>query len=121
MKNSLWIAGCGICLFMEAVAAQSFPEGGAPLAPDALSGSVSGKVFAVKPAQGSVWRWQFDANGYFFINIGNFKDSGKWSAKDSALCTEGRQIKFSCNEVRMAGGSLYLKRDSGEVVKLEPQ
>jgi hypothetical protein len=98
-----------------------FPDGATAVAPEALKGSVADKVFAVKPSKGPTWRWQFNANGYFFINIGNFSDSGKWEAKDSSLCTEGKQIKASCNEVRAKGAELYLKRDNGEVVRLEVQ
>lgn len=101
--------------------AQDFPEGSLPLTSEALSTSISGKVFSVKPAQGSTWRWQFNGNGVFYINIGSFSDTGKWSTKDSSLCTEARQIKFSCNEVRTHTGDLLLKRDSGEIVKLVVQ
>lgn len=98
-----------------------FPEGATALTPDALQESLAGKVFTVAPATGTPWRWQFNGNGYFFINIGGFSDSGKWHTKDSALCSEGRHIKASCNEVRSAGGVLHLKRDNGEVVELAVQ
>jgi hypothetical protein len=101
--------------------ATEFPEGAVAVNPDALKASVSDKVFAVKASRGPAWRWQFNADGFFFINIGNFSDSGKWSIKDSALCSEGKQIKASCNEVRAKGQELFLKRDNGEIVKLEPQ
>ena len=121
MKILMLTVGTALCTFAQSALAQDFPEGNAPLTPESLTNAVSGKVFSVKPAQGSTWRWQFNGNGYFYINIGNFSDSGKWSTKDSALCTEGSKIKFSCNEVRAAGGELYLKRDSGEVVKLVTQ
>jgi hypothetical protein len=99
----------------------AFPDGAAPLSPQALEAALAGKVFSVKPASGPGWRWQINANGYFFINAGNFSDSGKWSVKDSTLCSEGQKIKANCNEVRLAAGELYLRRDSGEVVKLAVQ
>ena len=95
-----------------------FPEGAVIVTQDALKESLSGKVYSVKPASGPSWRWQFNANGFFFINVGNFSDSGKWSTKDSTLCSEGKQIKANCNEVRIHNTDLYLKRDNGEVVKL---
>ena len=98
-----------------------FPEGATTLTPEALKEALAGKVFTVAPASGSPWRWQFNGNGYFYINIGSFSDSGKWQVKDSAVCTEGRQIKYSCNEMRSADGVLHMKRDSGEVVKLTAQ
>ena len=109
------------CCFAPLAHAQEFPEGSATLSPESVSSAVSGKVFSVKPAQGSTWRWQFKTDGNFFINIGSFSDSGKWTAKDSSLCTEGRQIKYSCNEVRTVGPDFLLKRDNGEIVKLVPQ
>lgn len=98
-----------------------FPQDAAPLTQDALKQSLAGKVFSVKRASGPDWRWQFENNGYFFINVGHFKDTGKWSTKDGAMCSEGKQIKSGCNEVRALGTDLYLKRDNGEVVKMTPQ
>lgn len=96
-----------------------FPDGASALSPERLQESIAGKVFSVKPASGPDWRWQFKPDGYFFINVGTFADSGKWSVKESALCTEGSRIKFSCNEVRLVGAELHLKRDSGEIVRLQ--
>ena len=98
-----------------------FPEGATTFGTDALKSAVSGKVFTVKAAKGPNWRWQFNPDGFFYINVGSFSDSGKWSTKESALCSEGRQIKYSCNEVRAHGADLYLKRDSGEVVRMTAQ
>ncbi len=109
------------CLASTAAIAEDFPDGSATLSPESVSAAVAGKVFSVKTAQGSTWRWQFKTDGYFFINIGSFSDTGKWTAKESSLCTEARQIKYSCNELRTVGQDLLLKRDNGEVVKLVPQ
>ena len=117
---AIWLTA-GACLGVSAARAEEFPEGSVALAPAALTEAVSGKVFSVKTAQGAVWRWQFKPDGYFFINVGSFSDSGKWQAKDSTLCSEGRHVKYSCNEVRSLGGELLLKRDNGEVVKLVAQ
>ncbi|MBU6259814.1 MAG: hypothetical protein KGL18_20180 [Burkholderiales bacterium] len=115
---SLWFVSTLACA--QSVPTE-FPQQAAPMAPQALTAALAGKVYSVKPAKGPDWRWQFKADGYFFINVGNFSDSGKWSVKDSALCSEGRYIKASCNEVRVDGHDLYLKRDSGEVVKMTVQ
>ncbi len=109
------------CLASTAASAEDFPEGSSPLSPESVSAAIAGKVFSVKTAQGSTWRWQFKTDGYFFIDIGSFSDTGKWSAKDSSLCSEARQIKYSCNELRTVGQDLLLKRDNGEIVKLVPQ
>ena len=98
-----------------------FPEGANTFSADALTSAVASKVFTVNPAKGPNWRWQFNPNGYFFINVGNFAESGKWSTKDSTLCTESRQFKYSCSEVRAHGPDLYLKRESGEVIRMTLQ
>ena len=97
-----------------------FPEGAEPLMPDALKTALAGKTFKVAPAQGSAWRWQFDANGNFFLNVGNRSNSGKWSTKDSTLC-EDAGVRSGCNEVRSKDNVLYLKRSSGEVVALQAE
>ncbi len=98
----------------------AFPEGAEPLTPEALTTALSGKVFKVAPAQGSDWRWQFDANGYFFLNVGKFNGSGKWSTKDNSVCQESKNFS-GCNEIRSKDNVLYMKRDSGEVVALQAQ
>ena len=97
-----------------------FPDGAEPLTPDALKTALAGKTFKVAPAQGSAWRWQFDAHGNFFLNVGNRSNSGKWSTKDSTLC-EDAGVRSGCNEVRSKDNVLYLKRSSGEVVALQVQ
>ena len=102
-------------------APNTFPDGAAALAPDDLTKALADKVFSVQPASGQPWRLQYNGNGYWFINVGAFSDTGKWSVKDSTVCGEGRQIRAACNEIRSKDGALYLQRDSGEVVKLEPR
>jgi len=97
-----------------------FPEGAEPLTPEALKTALAGKTFKVAPAQGSAWRWQFDANGHFFLNVGNYSNSGKWSTKDSSICQDTGK-STGCNEVRSKDDALYLKRDSGEIVALQVQ
>ncbi len=78
---------------------QPFPEGAELLTPEALREALSGKVFSISPAQGPTWRWQFDANGYFFLNVGQFSNSGKWSTKEGSVCQDtGKHI--GCNEMR---------------------
>ena len=98
-----------------------FPQDAGTLTQDALQESLAGKVFTVKLSSGPDWRWQFNTNGYFFINVGTYSSSGRWSTKNSAVCSEFRRTTFSCNEVRALGADLYLKRDNGEVVKMTSQ
>ena len=98
-----------------------FPTTAEQLSAEKLTEELAGKVYGVQPTQGPKWRWQFNSNGYFYINIGEFSDGGKWSAKGSSLCSEGKKITASCNEIRKDGSVLYLKRDSGEIVKMLAQ
>lgn len=100
-------------------AAQDFPQGS--IAPGAaeLRQLIAGKVFSVKTAT-STWRLQINDNGYFYINVGNFSDSGTWTAEDGKWCTTPQKGKPSCNEMRTSGGSLLMKRDNGEVVSFLP-
>jgi hypothetical protein len=102
-------------------AAPDFPADAKPIAADMLKERLAGKVFRVATAGGAVWRWQFQSNGYFFINVGSFAESGKWRTEASAVCSEPQRSKASCNEMRLVGDGLQMKRDNGEIVKLEPQ
>lgn len=106
---------------LAGAATTTFPEGATVLTTAALQEAVAGKVFNVVADSGPDWRWEFKANGYFFINVGSLRDTGPWTAKESALCTEGKYIKASCNEVRQLGTNLYLKRDNGNVVPMTPK
>ena len=98
----------------------AFPEGAEPLTAEALKTALVGKNFKVVPAQGSTWLWQFDANGYFFLHVGRYSNTGKWSTKDGSICQDTGKSP-GCNEVRSKDNVVYLKRDSGEVVALQAQ
>lgn len=111
---------CGAALAQSPAMPVEFPAGAASVEPVVLLQRLSGKVFRVATAGGNVWRWQFQSNGNFFLNVGNFSDTGKWRAEGSAVCTEPQKNPASCNEMRLVGDTLYMKRDSGEIVKLEP-
>ena len=121
MKKSSFVFAALLTWGVSAMAqTMAFPDGAAPLTPEALREALSGKVFAVSPAKGPVWRWQFDADSLFSIKIGNYSDSGKWSTKDSSICQETPK-NSGCNEIRGKDNVLYLKRDNGEVVALKAQ
>jgi hypothetical protein len=101
-------------------AAQDFPEGSTAPNATELRTLISGKVFSVKTSA-STWRMQINDNGYFYINVGNFADSGTWTVEDGRWCTKPQKSNASCNEMRISGGSLLMKRDSGEIVQFSPQ
>lgn len=121
MKKALLICAAAATLSMSASAQDgNFPEGAEPLAQEALRDALAGKVFTMTPAKGLPWRWQFDANGYFFFNAGNFYNSGKWSTKDSKVCQDTGKTT-GCNEMRQKDNVLYLKRDNGEILTFRQQ
>jgi hypothetical protein len=98
---------------------REFPPDSTALAESAIQESFSGKTYTVKPSAGPTWRWQFRTNGNFFFNTSDgFSDSGKWSAKENKLCTEGRMMGASCNEIRKKDAILYYKRDNGDIVEM---
>lgn len=119
--TACWLGSLTGALLLSAGAVQGFPESALAMASEDLRGRLADKVFDVRPASGPPWRMEFKANGYFFVNVGNYRDDGSWNAKDSALCMKGKQMRDGCNEVRLVGADLVLRRDSGELVKLEPR
>ena len=121
MKKLMPISAVAM-VFSASVIAQTaaYPEGAELLTQEALRTALAEKVFSISPAKGPTWRWQFNDNGYFFINVGHYSDTGKWSTKESSVCIESRK-NSGCNEIRRKDNVLYLKRDSGEIVALEPK
>jgi hypothetical protein len=120
LLSLLLISAAALTVGANAIAqTTTFPEGAEPLTPDALREALAGKVFSITPAKGSTWRWEFKDNGYFFLNVGGFSDSGKWSTKESSVCQDSGK-NMGCNEMRQKDNVLYLKRDNGEIVTFKP-
>lgn len=110
------------------VAAQSslpteFPVDAIALPAVSLSERISGKVFTVKPADGTSWRLEYKANGYAFIDTSSgFRDSGKWRVDGTRLCADWQRAPSGCSEARLKDETVYIKRVSnGEVVTLVSQ
>lgn len=99
----------------------TFPEGTSTPKADELRVRLSGNVFSVKPFSGPNWRLQYKEGGYYFVNVGSYSDTGDWKTEDGKLCSKGQKGAASCNEVRATPESIYLKRDSGEVILLVKQ
>jgi hypothetical protein len=105
-----------------AQSAPQFPDDAKPLTADQLRERLGGKVFHVATAQGTTWRLQYQGGGSFFVDVSNgYRDKGKWRVEESKVCSEPERGKPSCNEVRLVGDLLHLRRDSGEIIKLEPR
>jgi len=102
-------------------APSEFPADAQPLSASDLARKVSGKSCNVELHDGMRWRLDYKTSGYLFVNVSNgAAASGPWRAEDGRLCTHMRGGPASCNEVREQG-QLYLKRDNGEVIALNPQ
>lgn len=116
------VAASALVLLSAAGYAQDFPEGAkAPNAAE-LKALMVDKVFDVKTARGA-WRYEVKSNGYFFLNIAanNYSDSGEWRTEDGRFCTKPQKTAASCNEMRVVGSGLFMKRDNGEIVQFTPR
>ena len=122
MVNTSKSAAAGaLLLACAAVAAQGFPDGATTPTAQELRQLLAGKVFAVKVADGTTWRLQYNANGYMFVDTSNgFRGSGEWKAEDGKVCGHLRGRNPGCNEVRVHDGVVHLKRDSGEIIRYTP-
>ena len=47
--------------------------------------------------------------------------SGTWRAEDGRVCYQFKTIPSACNDLRVAGKDVYLKRSNGQVVQLVPR
>ena len=70
--NKLWLTPvwtlCAGVALAQASLPVEFPAGSKPLAATALKDAVAGRTFNVDLADGSRWRLEYKANGYFFVN-----------------------------------------------------
>lgn len=121
MRSVAVVLSILLCAAAASAQVTDFPADAKPMEPEALKERLTGKTFHVAPASGAPWRLQFLGTGYYFVNAGNFSDKGTWRVEASRLCTAPSTRPAACNEMRLAGDALHLKRDSGEVVKFEPR
>ena len=52
--------------------------------------------------------------------FGGRSDTGTWTAEDGRICFSFKVIPSACNEVRMVGQDIFLKRSNGRVSQLKP-
>ena len=48
-------------------------------------------------------------------------DKGTWRAENGRICYEFTTIPSACNDVRLLGDDIYLKRSNGQVTQLLPR
>jgi|KBSSwiStaDraftv2_1062776.scaffolds.fasta_scaffold41034_4 hypothetical protein len=98
-----------------------FPADAVALSADAVAKKVSSRTFETQLRDGTRVRLEYKGNGYVFVNAPGYANSGSWRAEESRICSHMRNAAASCNEVRELGQTLYVKRDNGEVIALNPQ
>lgn len=105
-----------------APASADFPADAQPLSADAVTRKVSGKTFDTQLRDGTRVRLEYKSNGYLFINAaGGYASSGPWRAEDGRICSQMKGAAASCNEVREQGQRLFVRRDNGEMIALDPR
>jgi len=119
MKQIVLVAiGASLALASITARSQQFPDGVTSPTAGQIKQYLSDKTFRVQLADGNTWRLEYKSNGYFFVNTSTgFNGSGQWQAEDGRLCGHLKGRDRGCNEVRLQGGLLFLKRDSGEVIQ----
>ena len=119
MKQLILIAiGASLELASVAAHSQQFPDGAMNPTAGQIKEYLGDKTFKIKLADGNSWRLEYKSNGYFFVNTSTgFNGSGQWQAEDGRLCGHLKGRDRACSDVRLQGGLLYLKRDSGEVIQ----
>jgi len=121
LSSIIFATGCLAALPL-ANAEPGFPDGSVAGSASDIQQRFSGKTFNVKLADGGTWHVEYKADGGFSLKMNNgFSDSGEWKAEDGKICSKGRRIGSSCNEVRTTADAIFLKRDSGEIVEFVPQ
>ncbi|TDM09421.1 MAG: hypothetical protein C4K60_09140 [Ideonella sp. MAG2] len=117
-----WLAAAALVALHGAALAQEFPQGAQAMSAADIRKYIEDKVQDVKLADGTSWRLEYKANGYFFINTSRgFNGSGEWQAEEGKLCGQLRGRERTCNDVRMVNGVMHYKRDSGEIVQFVPK
>lgn len=85
-----------------------------------LAAHVASKSFRTTFADGTPVRTKFGPDGGLSINAPSYYDSGRWKAEDGRICGSLRKTGEFCNDARLGGSSLYLRRTNGEIVRHDP-
>ena len=103
--------------------ATDFPPGARAPATGEITSLLRGKSFTLANPNGSTTRVDHadDASGSLVAYFGGRSDSGTWRAEDGRVCYQFKTIPSACNDLRVAGKDVYLKRSNGQVVQLVPR
>ena len=98
-----------------------FPTDAQAVPPETLRQLFSGKVRKAQPASGAGFRLEYKENGFVFLDTATgFRDTGKWSVEGSHICTDFPKLQKACNEARVQGDTVFVRRNSGEILALTP-
>ena len=107
---------------VTSVLAQDFPADATIPTAAEVQKLLTASTLSAKLADGTIWRLEYKANGYFFLNTNRgFNSKGEWKAEEGRLCGQLQGRPAACNEVRVHMGALHYKRDTGEIVRFVAQ
>ncbi|WP_225783284.1 hypothetical protein [Xenophilus sp. Marseille-Q4582] len=111
----LLLAGCAA----TAPPARDFPAGVRAPSASELAGLLRGKSFTFTAGNGVAVRTDYaaEADGVTAYFSGR-SDRGTWRTEDGKVCFQFKVIPSVCNDVRLAGPDMYLRRANGEVVRV---
>jgi len=119
----LTTAACalGLAVLSAAAWADEFADGAAKPTADEIRQYVEGKAFNIKLASGDSWKLEYKGDGDLnWKTSKGYSGTSRWTHADGTLCDQPRGKVKSCNDVRMVGGVLHLKRESGEIIQYTP-
>lgn len=119
LLSPLLIAACAA----TAPPAKEFPAGArAPTAAE-LTTLLRGKSYTFAARNGNTVRTDYAAEGNgLTVYFPGGLDRGTWRTEDGKACFELKTLPSVCNEVRLVGPQVWLKRGtSGDVVLLSPR
>lgn len=115
LLSPLLIAACAA----TAPPAKEFPTGARAPSAAELTTLLRGKSLTFVAGNGSTVRTDFAATGNGLTAFFSGRsDTGTWRTEDGRVCFEFKVIPSACNDARLVGPDLYLKRSNGEVVLL---
>lgn len=99
--------------------ASEFPSGIRTPSATEIASLVKGKSFNL--ASGGMRSDYGAAGNDITVYFSGRSDKGTWRAEDGRICYEFTTIPSACNDVRLLGNDIYLKRSNGQVTQLLPR
>ncbi len=100
--------------------ATDFPAGARTPSAAEVAAALGGKSFNVPGPRGMIRSdYAVQANGLAVFYPGG-SDTGTWRAEEGRICMAFKKLQSVCNDMRLAGSDIYMKRSNGDVVRMEP-